>query len=149
MRKVLLPLAVMMIVSGVNAAAQSPADSAAIKQAALDYIEGWYAGDVERMEKALHPDLAKRVVRTHPKTGKSFVSHLSRSMMVEYTRGGGGTETPKEKQKSEVIILDISREIASVKTTSGEYIDYLHIAKVDGQWKLINVLWEPAEPPKQ
>jgi hypothetical protein len=101
------------------------------------------------MEKALHPDLAKRVVRTHPKTGKSIVNSLSRSMMVEYTRSGGGTETPKEKQKSEVIILDISREIASVKTISGEYIDYLHIAKADGQWQLINVLWEPAEPPKK
>jgi len=149
MRRIILSLVVMMIVSVTNVVAQSPADSMAIKQAALDYIEGWYTGDAERMEKALHPDLAKRVVRTHPKTGKSIVNHLSAAMMVEYTRGGGGTATPKEKQKSEVIILDISREIASAKSISGEYIDYLHIAKVNGQWKLINVLWEPAEPPKQ
>jgi len=25
----------------------------------MDYIEGWYAGDAARMEKALHPELAK------------------------------------------------------------------------------------------
>jgi hypothetical protein len=29
-------------------------DTAAIKQTALDYIEGWYAGDAKRMENALH-----------------------------------------------------------------------------------------------
>src|SRR5262249_46471729 len=33
---------------------------AAIKQTALDYIEGWYEGDAERMERAVHPELAKR-----------------------------------------------------------------------------------------
>src|SRR5688572_3399053 len=31
------------------------ADQAAIRSIALDYIEGWYAGDAARMESALHP----------------------------------------------------------------------------------------------
>jgi len=39
------------------------ADKAAIRQTALDYIEGWYEGNSERMERALHPDLAKRIAR--------------------------------------------------------------------------------------
>jgi hypothetical protein len=30
---------------------------------ALDYTEGWYAGDAARMERALHPELAKRMYR--------------------------------------------------------------------------------------
>ncbi len=39
-------------------AAQTQADdNAAIKQTALDYIEGWYEGNAERMQRALHPDL--------------------------------------------------------------------------------------------
>ena len=36
------------------------ADSAAIRAAALDYIDGWYAADGPRMTRALHPELAKR-----------------------------------------------------------------------------------------
>src|SRR5262249_48228671 len=44
----------------------SEADLAAIKQTALDYIEGYYEGNAERMERALHPELAKRIVRTDP-----------------------------------------------------------------------------------
>jgi hypothetical protein len=30
---------------------------------ALDYTEGWYAGDAARMERALPPELAKRMYR--------------------------------------------------------------------------------------
>jgi hypothetical protein len=40
----------------------APSDEIAIKQPALDYIEGWYEGDAARMERALHPELAKRMV---------------------------------------------------------------------------------------
>jgi len=35
----------------------SPDESAAITKTALDYIEGWYAGDDARMERVLHPEL--------------------------------------------------------------------------------------------
>src|SRR6516225_3501981 len=45
-----------------------PSDNAAITKTALDYIEGWYTGDAVRMERALHPELAKRMISTDPKT---------------------------------------------------------------------------------
>ncbi|MDX2438456.1 MAG: nuclear transport factor 2 family protein [Acidobacteriota bacterium] len=51
---------------GMVAFAAGPDDEAAIKATALDYLEGWYSGDAERMERALHPDLAKRIVRVDP-----------------------------------------------------------------------------------
>ena len=41
----------------------SDADRQAITQTALDYVEGWYEANPERMERALHPDLAKVVER--------------------------------------------------------------------------------------
>ena len=49
----------------------SPDDNSAITKTALDYIEGWYTGDAARMERALHPELAKRMISTDPKTGRS------------------------------------------------------------------------------
>jgi hypothetical protein len=36
------------------------ADRDAVVRAALDYFEGWFDGDAARMERALHPDRAKR-----------------------------------------------------------------------------------------
>ena len=48
---------------------QTAADSAAIRATALDYIEGWYSNDASRMERALHPKLAKRMMWAGLETG--------------------------------------------------------------------------------
>jgi putative lumazine-binding protein len=118
------------------------ADSAAIKQTALDYIEGYYEGNAERMERALHPELAKRIVRTDAKNGRSRLDQMSAMTLVQGTRAGGGKDTPKEKQQKDVSILDIFEHAASVKIVASDWIDYLHLAKYNGRWVIVNVLWE-------
>lgn len=118
------------------------ADAAAIKQTALDYIEGWYEGNAERMERALHPELAKRMVETNPQTGRSRLNQMSALSLVQGTRSGGGTKTPKDKQQKDVTILDVYEGAASVKVVAGAWIDYLHIVRFNGRWVIINVLWE-------
>ena len=82
------------------------ANDAAIKQTALDYIEGWYEGNAERMERALHPELAKRIVRTNPQN-QSQLGQMSAMSLVLGTRRGGGKDTPKERQQKDVTILDV------------------------------------------
>jgi hypothetical protein len=117
----------------------------AVKEAALNYIEGWYEGSVERMDKALHPDLVKRVMRTMP-TGKEITNSVSKKSMIEYVRAGAGKEAKEADKKCTVTVLDIHGTIASVKTVTGEFIDYIHLAKTEGEWKIMNVLWIPAKP---
>ena len=129
------------LVIAVPAGAQSAADSAAIKATALDYIEGWYEGNPERMERALHPDLAKRIVRTNAQ-GQSQLGQMSAMGLVQGVKRGGGKETPKEKQQRDVTILDVYGNAASVKIVASDWIDYLHIAKFNGRWVIVNVLWE-------
>ena len=123
---------------------QKPTDEdlAAIKQTALDYAEGWYEGSTERMERALHPDLAKRIVRSDPKTGRSRLEQMSAMGLVQGVRAGYGKSTPKEKQLKDVTILDVFENVASVKAVMSGWIDYMHMAKVNGRWVIVNVLWE-------
>lgn len=121
----------------------SDADKAAIKQTALDYIEGWYEGNAERMERALHPDLAKRIVHVSSDNNKSNrLDQMSAMSLVQGTRRGFGKNTPKEKQQKDITILDVFENAASVKIVASDWIDYLHIAKFNGRWVIINVLWE-------
>src|SRR5262245_23205383 len=75
-----------------------PDDNDAITKTALNYIEGWYEGDAARMESALHPELAKRMIYTDPKTGRSQFNHMGAMALVQGTRRGGGSKTPKEQQ---------------------------------------------------
>jgi putative lumazine-binding protein len=126
-----------------GAQAQSAtSDEDAIKVTALNYIEGWYEGDAARMESALHPELAKRMISTDPKTGHSQFNHMGAMQLVQNTRHGGGNKTPKDQQLKEITILDRYNNAAVVKIVASGWIDYLEVAKFNGQWKIINVLWE-------
>jgi hypothetical protein len=141
MRKLCLVLIISLLGLTSLAHAQSTADAALIKQAALDYIEGWYEGNSERMERALHPELAKRIVRTN-KEGASNLGQMGALALILGTRNGGGKSTPKEKQLKDVTILDVFENAASVKVVASDWIDYLHMAKWNGRWVIVNVLWE-------
>ncbi len=142
MRKFLLLFVTLLTLSVAEARAQSgAADAAAIKQAALDYIEGWYEGNPERMERALGPDLAKRLVQTDAK-GVSRLDQLGAMGLVQRTRAGGGKGTPAERQLKDVTILDVFGNAATVKLVASDWVDYMHIAKFNGRWVIVNVLWE-------
>lgn len=140
-RPLLSGLALLFLAAGA-AHAQSAADREAIKQTALDYIEGYYEGNAERMERSLHPDLAKRIVRADPSTGKSRLEHMTASRLVQVTQMRQGRPTPKEKQQKDVTLLDVFENAASVKIVAADWIDYLHVSKFDGRWVIVNVLWE-------
>ena len=153
MKKVICSLGLALMLSSI-ATAQSTSndDDAAIKATALNYIDGWYEGDAARMESALHPELAKRMILTDPKTGRSQFNHMGAMQLVQNTRRGGGSKTPKERQLKEITILDRYNNAAVVKIVASDWIDYLEEAKVNGEWKIINVLWElkpkPAPTPQ-
>jgi hypothetical protein len=118
------------------------ADSAGIRQAALDYIEGWYEGNGERMERALHPELAKRIVRTDPKTGRSSFGTMSALTLISGTKAGGGRNTPEAQRRREVRILDIFEGAAVARVDAASWVDYLQLARWNGRWVIVNVLWE-------
>ncbi len=121
--------------------AQTPADSAAVERAALDYIQGYYSGNPERMEKALHPDLAKRIVRTDA-DGLSTLDQMTAATLVQITQRMAERPVPEEAWQDEATILDIFENVASVRVDATQWIDYLHLARWNGEWKIVNVLWE-------
>jgi hypothetical protein len=142
----LLALVLVLAMTPTLASAQTAADSAAIRATALDYIEGWYTADATRMERALHPELAKRIVQTDPQ-GNSRLGQQSAMTLVSNTRRGGGTNIPADKRKSDVRILDVYGNAASVRVQAATWVDYMHVAKSNGRWVIVNVLWELDPPP--
>ena len=113
-------------------------ETESIKKAALDYVEGWYSASQVRMERALHPDLAKRVV--HNLEGKDHLRSTSFDRMLELVKNK--TPEPEALENISLEILDVHGNMACVKTISLDFIDYLHLAKWRGEWKIINALWE-------
>jgi hypothetical protein len=109
-------------------------DKEAVRATALDYIQGWYDADGARMQRALHPDLVKRGLM-----GDSLRQTSADALVNRTENGMGKNQTGKREKK--IVILDMAPTIASVKVVSDQYIDYLHLGKVRGQWVIINVLW--------
>jgi hypothetical protein len=131
------------IVNAASAPAQTAADSSAIVATALDYIDGFYTSDAARMERALHPDLAKRIV-VDPAGPESRLQNMSAQQLIDATAGAGAARIPDDAKKKDVSILDIYNNIAAVRIDAGVWIDYLHVARWNGEWKIVNVLWEMA-----
>ena len=112
-------------------------DEESIKNAGLNYVQGWYEADQERMKKALHPELVKR----------RFVSNeeiwaVTYDWMLNATKDGTGRIDDPKEGKFNLTILDLNENIASVKIISEKFIDYLHLIKINQNWKIFNVLWD-------
>ncbi len=115
----------------------------AIKETALNYIEGWYGANGNRMAAALHPELTKYGYRYYTADGNRVLASTNRSALVELARVGAGSGYPTKEWDIKVRILNKRENMASVLVNSVNFIDYLLMAKVQGQWKIINVLYEP------
>lgn len=108
-----------------------------INKPVYDYVEGWYDKDPDRMKQGLHPKLAKR----HPDSSRpDGLESIDFDMLMGAIPLYGGQKG--EKRRIDIEIFDSVKNIAAVKVTSNEYIDYLHLVKIDNKWVIINALWE-------
>lgn len=121
--------------------AQADAEREAIKRTALNYAEGWYEGNADKMESALSPDLAKRIARSNAQ-GQTRLDQMTAMALVQGTRGGFGKQTPAAEQQKDVTILDMLGGASTVKLEMRDWVDYMHVAKINGKWLIVNVLWE-------
>lgn len=136
-----LLLGLLLAMTFTAASAQTDADKDAIKRTALNYAEGWYEGNAVKMESSLSPDLAKRIARTNPQN-QTRLDHMTAMALVQGTRGGYGKQTPAAEQQKDVTVYDVMGGAATVKLEMRDWVDYMHIAKVNGKWLIVNVLWE-------
>jgi len=112
-------------------------DEEAIRAVSLDYIEGWYEADASRMDRALSPHLAKRRV-----VSADEIWDIDKPWMVSATGEGRGRLADPSAGRREVILLDRTDRMASVKVVAEAFADYLHLAKIGDAWSIINVLWD-------
>jgi hypothetical protein len=114
-------------------------DQELITRTVFDYFEGWFDGDAERMERAVHRDLVKR------SSGNDEASSLgitTAERMIEMTRSGDGKADAADR-RIVVEILDVYEDIASVLVRSAPYHEYLHLVRTRDGWQIANALWRP------
>jgi hypothetical protein len=124
------------------------ADPIAIYQTLLDYMESWYSREYERLEKSFYPAAIKRGFYPLRQSGVNCISISTVSEMIERVRAASLSDRPRRPENEwvvEVEILDIYQQIASAKTIGDGWVDYVHLADVNGDWKIINILYDRHE----
>jgi hypothetical protein len=122
------------------------ADREAVRLAALDYVEGVYNVEPARIERSVHPSLVKRGFYKDAPGGPYVESPMTYEQLVRLA-GNWNKEKKRDTSIKEVAVLDVLDQTAVAKVTAQWGIDYMQLAKFEGRWKIVQILWQ-SHPPK-
>ena len=121
-----------------------PEDAAAIRDCLLDYFEGWFDGDAARMDRALHPGLAKQSMGQDA-ARSATLDVITKAEMVEATANGLGRSRDLPDRAIRIDVTGVSGDIASATAHTAVYVEYALLARTAGGWRITSVLWRWAD----
>ena len=144
---VVLVLAVAILV-GLSAAGASPAtDREAVRQAALDYVDGIYDVKPELVQRSVHASLVKRGFYRKDPSAPYVEMPMTYEQLVSLASTWNKNGT-RDRSIKKVDVLEVLDQTAVAKVTASWGIDYMFLAKYDGTWKISQILWQ-SHPPKE
>jgi hypothetical protein len=139
MNRIAISIGLLAISTGVFA--QAAGDRANVERAALDYLEGFYEGSTVKIRRSVHPDVYK--FGFYLEDGKYASEPMSFEEMLVYASGVKESGNyPDKNAPKHVDVLDVLDQTAVVKVHAWWGSDYMMLAKYDGKWMIVQVLWQ-------
>ncbi|MEZ4700475.1 MAG: nuclear transport factor 2 family protein [Rhodothermales bacterium] len=129
-------------------AARAQDDTAGVRRAALDYIEGFYEGDSTKLVRSVHPTVTKFGYYI-PRGQEAYTGEpMSYQAMMDFANAVAANPARKARPDApkEVTIYEVQDQTASAKVVAWWGTDYLLLGKYDGKWMIVHVLWQ--SPPR-
>jgi hypothetical protein len=127
-------------------AGQTAEDRAGVERAAMNYLEGFYEGDADKIRAGVHPEVVK-VGYFAGQDGEYRRAPMSFEEMIRFAdRVKAEGEFPAEDAPKEAEILEVLDKVAAAKVVAWWGVDYLHLVKLEGEWKILHVIWQ--SPPR-
>lgn len=123
-------------------AAFAQSDREAVERAVLDYVEAVEGGLPGLIERGVHPELAKFGFYRDGGDGEYQIAPMTFDELVELAANLKQDGYVPDDAEHSVEILDMLDQTASVKLSAFWGIDYIHLAKYGGEWKIVQVLWQ-------
>ena len=137
---------IVLLLTLASAMAFAGSDREAVERAVLDYVEAVEQGRPEWIERSVHPDLAKFGFYRGESETEFRVIPMTYDGLVELAGDMKKKGYVPEDAKHSVKVFEVLDQTASVKLTAFWGTDYMHLAKYDGKWKIVQVLWQSAPP---
>ncbi len=118
-------------------------DSLEIKRISLGYLEALQALKPDLMNEVLNDSLNKITMGYNRDLEKEVAMATTKEQMIDFARDWNKSNMHfPPKPNNQVRILDIYNRIATVKLVSDNWVEYLHLIKLDGEWTIVNLLWQ-------
>ena len=124
---------------------QSAQDREAVRSAALDYVEGVYAVQPERIQRSVHPSLDKRGFSKKDAASSYVERPMTFDQLVNLSKTWN-REGTRDTSVKKVEVLDVLDQTAVAKVTASWGVDYMLLGKYDGVWKITQILWQSPPP---
>lgn len=123
-------------------------DSAGVRRAVADYVDGFYEGDSTKHIRSVHPDVYK-IGYSRPSDSAPYgaAQRMTWPGFHAYANRvkASGKPTPATAPRK-IELLDVLDQTAAAKLTAWWGVDYLLLGRVNGKWMITHVLWQ--SPPR-
>ncbi|MBP1634150.1 MAG: hypothetical protein H6Q10_724 [Acidobacteria bacterium] len=128
--------------------APAPVDKASVAAVARDYLTALAAKNGQAVLEALHPAATFRVAGPAPAAPRLIVQDALPDTVAEVVNTGRMPLPEDAGGSGTVAVLDAYENIATVKIAAGPFLQYAHLAKLDGRWRIVNALTFVQRPPQ-
>jgi hypothetical protein len=126
--------------------AQQTDEKQSIEKAIMNYVNAFYEADTTKAYESIARDLAKRGYYT-TNEGKVVEAKMSFEQLVRLAQRWKSSQNITPETPRKVTVFEVLDKIATAKVEAKWGIDYFHLARINGNWTIINVLWQ--EYPKK
>lgn len=125
---------------------QSP-DRRAVYDAAMDYIQAMYKSEPSRIERSVYPEVVRRGYYWRGlDSAYSDLRTMNYDQIIQWAKDWNKSLWLPADAPLKVDVYDVQDKTAAAKITAYWGTEYLQLAKLDKQWKIMNILWQ--SPPQ-
>ncbi len=119
-------------------------DQELVQSAIEDYVEALYEVDPSKIEQSVDTSLRK-IGYWYDSESNKYKDNLPMTYQQLYDLAGlwnkNGDKAAEDSPK-EIVIYEVNDKTATGKLTAEWGIDLFHLAKVNGSWKIMNIIWQ-------
>jgi Putative lumazine-binding len=132
-----------LLVSSSSLLAQSD-DRTAVRPAALDYVTAVYESRPELIERSVSPDLTKHGFMRQS-DGSYRRGRMTYAELLTVAKEWNA-DRKRDLSIKEVVVGEVLDQTATAMVRAAWGVDFMQLAKIDGRWKILNIVWQSHSP---
>lgn len=121
----------------------------AVEAVVADYVDAFYELDPPRIRSSVHEDVVKFGFYLSASDGGYEERPMTFDQLLELARSLNQAKWVPEDAPREIHVYDVLERTATAKLTAVWGVDFLHLAKIEGRWQIVHILWESLPQPPE